>query len=85
MDSCPRSNYTKNGTGRTVPLLVSAAMEVNTWEGICPIHQTEERLNVAAEGFTAACTAQEAQRYYEDFLGQLEELEKMRRKLENQQ
>lgn len=61
--------------GRTVPMLVSAAMEVNTWEGICPTHQTEERLNVAAEGFTAACTAQEAQRYYEDFLGQLEELE----------
>ena len=59
--------------GRTVPMLVSAAMEVNIWEGICPIHQTEERLSVAAEGFTAACTAEEAQGYYEDFLALLEE------------
>ena len=48
--------------GRTVPLLVSAAM-----------HQTDEGLTVAAEGFTAACTAQEAQANYEAFLAQLEE------------
>lgn len=48
--------------GRTVPLLVSAAM-----------HQTDEGLSVAAEGFTAACTAQEAQSNYEAFLARLEE------------
>ena len=58
--------------GKEVTMQVSAAMEHSTWEGICPTHQAAERLTVTAEPFTTACTLEEAEENYANFLALLE-------------
>ena len=40
--------------GEELSLIVSAAMEHNTWEGVCEEHQTEEKLTVQAETLTVS-------------------------------
>ena len=61
--------------GSTAALQVSAAMEHNTWAGVCPVHQVEERLTVTAEPFTVTCTAEEMQAVYGQFLAEIQALE----------
>lgn len=61
--------------GKQAAVLVSAAMENNAWEGVCQTHQTEERLTVTADSFTAACSEAEAQSCYQQYLEEVEALE----------
>ena len=63
--------------GDTVSLQISAAMEHSAWEGSCEAHQREERLTVTTDTVTVAAsyTAEEQQKFYQEFLEEIEELE----------
>ncbi|MDY3224625.1 MAG: SpaA isopeptide-forming pilin-related protein [Candidatus Faecousia sp.] len=61
--------------GTKVGLQVSAAMEYNTWEGVCPAHQVPERLTVESDSFTTACSVEEAQTHYRERLAEVETIE----------
>ena len=62
--------------GDEISLLISAAMEYNTWDGICETHQTEERLTIATGKYTvaAAYSEEEQQLCYEQFKAEIEAL-----------
>ena len=62
--------------GEELSLIVSAAMEHNTWEGVCEEHQTEEKLTVHTEAITvhAPLSEEEQQEVYEAFLKEYEQL-----------
>lgn len=57
-------------------LILSAALEHSTWDGVCQIHQVEEKLTVHTRAFSLCTSVSEAQqqRNYEAFLLQIEEL-----------
>lgn len=60
-----------------VSILLSAAMEHSTWEGMCPQHLIEEKLTVASEIVEVSneLSLEEQQKKYEEYLLQLESLE----------
>lgn len=63
--------------GKQVTVLIQAAMEHNAWDGVCPQHEEEERLNVRTKTYTAvsSLTEEEMQAIYDAFCLKLEELE----------
>lgn len=62
--------------GEKLAVIISAAMEHGTWNGMCPEHQCLEKLSVVTETCTvyAPLTAEERQAKYEAFLTRIEEL-----------
>jgi len=66
--------------GESVVLILSAAMEHNTWDGTCELHQIEEKLTVAGDVLQVyAPVPEEVQEVfdseYEAFLARIEELD----------
>lgn len=55
---------------------VSAAMEHNTWGGVCETHQIEEVLTIASDSVTVHnfLSEEEQQKIFDDYMAQLEEL-----------
>lgn len=62
--------------GEQIALIISAAMEHNTWDGICEAHQTEEKLTVVTESYTGYLPQddQTQQANYEAFLKEANEI-----------
>lgn len=60
-----------------VAVIISAAMERGTWEGLCETHQVQEKLSVVTEARTvfAPLSAEEQQANYEAYLQTIETLE----------
>lgn len=58
-------------------LQISAAMEHNTWDGLCENHQTGEKRTVTSYAYTVTelLTDEELQEIYEKFLEEVERLE----------
>lgn len=64
------------GHGDKLMILISAAMEHSTWDGVCETHQAEEKLTIATEPLTiyAPLSAEEQQAEFEKYQAQLEAL-----------
>lgn len=62
--------------GEKLAVIISAAMEHGTWNGVCEEHQIEEKLTIVTDSceLYAPLSAEEQQANYEKFLARIEEM-----------